>query len=124
MGGTRRLAIGAAGLFGATGVGLGAAAAHLRSLDAAHAAMLRHGVEMEIWHALALLGAASVARGVAGRLAVGGFVAGTLLFCVPVDALAFGHGSIVRAAPVGGMLLIASWVLLGLSAVRGQDPAR
>lgn len=122
MDGTRRLAVGAAGLYGASGVALGAAAAHLRGLDAAQAALLRQGVEMALWHALALLGAAAVGRGTAGRLAAWGFLVGTPLFCVPVAALAFGAGGLVRLAPLGGTLLIASWALLGLSAFGGEKP--
>jgi uncharacterized membrane protein YgdD (TMEM256/DUF423 family) len=114
-----RVARGAAGIFGASGVALAAVAAHAGGLDARHAALLRAGVEMEMWHALALLGAAHLAPSSRrGRLAVGGFVAGTVLFAGGVDLAAFGLGAAARAAPFGGTVLIASWLLLAATAFR------
>lgn len=112
---TERVALGGAGMFGATGVALAAYAAHVGGLDARHAAILQRGIEMQMWHALALLGASRV-EGVAAAVAVWGFLAGTMLFCAAVDTFAFGAGAIVRAAPVGGSVLILSWILLAGSA--------
>ena len=114
---TERVALGGAGVFGATGVGLAAYAAHAGALDARHAAILQRGIEMQMWHALALLGASRVA-GRAATLAVWGFLAGTMLFCGAVDSYAFGAGAIVRVAPFGGSLLILSWILLAAGALR------
>lgn len=121
-----RAAIVASGLLGATGVALGAAAAHLPAtmLDPRHRAMLDHAVAMQIWHALALLGAA-LARAQGVRLAGAAcllFLLGTVLFCGGVDALAFGLGWPARAAPVGGTLLILAWLLLAAGALRPRDP--
>lgn len=117
MGWTERVALGGAAAFGATGVALAAYAAHAGRLDAAHAAILQRGIEMQMWHALALLGASRLAgRGAA--IAVWGFLTGTILFCAAVDLYAFGENAIVRAAPFGGSLLILSWISLASSAWR------
>jgi len=114
----------ASGVFGATGVALGAAAAHLPAamLDPRHRAMLGHGVEMEIWHALALLGTAfALEHGLRlARIAAVMFTLGTALFCGGVDALAFGLAWPARAAPLGGTLLILAWLLLASGALAGR----
>ncbi len=114
---TEQVAVAGAGLLGATGVGLAAYAAHASALDGRHAAILQRGVEMQIWHALALLGAARIA-GRCAAVAVWGLLAGTLLFCAGVDTFAFGEAAIVGMAPVGGTLLILSWLVLGAAAFR------
>lgn len=114
---TERAALGGAGVFGATGVALAAYAAHAGTLDARHAAILQRGIEMQMWHALALLGASRVA-GLAAGVAVWGFLVGTVLFCAAVDSFAFGADAIVRVAPFGGSLLILSWILLAVGALR------
>ena len=116
---TERVALGGAGVFGATGVALAAYAAHAGALDARHAGILQRGIEMQMWHALALLGASRVA-GRAAMLAVWGFLVGTILFCAAVDTFAFGVDTIVRVAPFGGSLLILSWILLAAGAC-GRD---
>ncbi len=120
---TERMALGGAGVFGATGVALAAYAAHAGGLDAAHAAILQRGIEMQMWHALALLGASRLA-GRAATVAVWGFLAGTVLFCAGVDTFAFGVDAIVRVAPFGGSLLILSWILLAACVLgRGRRKA-
>ena len=114
---TARVAVAGAGVLGATGVALAAYAAHASGLDARHAAILQRGIEMQLWHALALLGASRLA-GVCAAIAVWGLLAGTILFCAAVDTFAFGAGAIVRLAPAGGTLLILSWLMLCGAAVR------
>jgi uncharacterized membrane protein YgdD (TMEM256/DUF423 family) len=109
------IALGA--LAGLTAVAMAAVAAH--GLDPAAAAVVRGGIEMQGWHALALLGCALWApRG--GKLAHAAgavFTAGMVLFCgsVYAQSLALTRGA--PAAPIGGALLMLGWLLLGLSAV-------
>jgi len=60
------------------------------------------------------------ARG--GRLALcagAAFGLGVLLFCGDVYALAFA-GLHLSVAPAGGILLMAGWLLLGVSALRAR----
>jgi len=107
-------------LAGLTAVAMAAVAVHgLGGLDPAALAMVRSGIEMQGWHALALLACGLWApRG--GRLADWAgtaFAAGILLFCGALYALALGEVRLGIMAPVGGTLLMAGWALLGLSAV-------
>jgi uncharacterized membrane protein YgdD (TMEM256/DUF423 family) len=108
-------------LAGLTAVAMAALAAHgLDWLEPARLQIVRNGVEMHGWHALALLACGLWApRG--GRLvdwAGGAFATGLLLFCGAVYALALGGIPAAFLAPVGGLLLMLGWVLLGVSAVR------
>ena len=117
----RGAALAMAGLLGATGVAMAAVAAHARPslLDGRGQAILRQGVEMQMWHALALLGAGAAFRraDVWAMLAVAGLFLGTLAFCGGVYGLALGiHTG--RLAPVGGSVLIGSWMLLLVLGVR------
>ncbi|SDB71150.1 DUF423 domain-containing protein [Belnapia rosea] len=114
------LALGA--LAGLTAVGLAAWAAHgaPARLDAARLAMLANGIQMQGWHALALLATALWAErrgGVLVHLAGAGFALGLILFCGGVYAVAIGGVSLGAMAPAGGITLMAAWALLGLSAV-------
>jgi uncharacterized membrane protein YgdD (TMEM256/DUF423 family) len=117
----RRLWVGAGALAGFGAVAMAAVAAHgLGSLDPAAQAMVRDGVQMQGWHALALLfcGAWS-ARG--GRLidAAGiAFVVGLLAFCGGVYSLALGGVRLPNVAPIGGTLLMLGWLFLFASAFR------
>ena len=123
MGGLERVAIGGAGLLGAGGVALAAYAAHASGLDARHAGILQRGIAMQIWHALALLGAARLAHRPDrwATAAIAGLLAGTILFCAAVDADAWGWDRIVFAAPVGGTILILSWLCMaGVALGRGR----
>ena len=121
-----RLWIVLAGLFGAGAVGMAAVAAH--ALSGASPAMVRivdSGVQIQGWHALALLGCGVWAErraGLAGeRLAhwaAAAFALGTVLFCADVYVLAFTGVSLGPTAPTGGFVLIAGWLLLAASALR------
>lgn len=108
------IALGA--LVGLTGVGMAALAAH--GLDPAAAGQVRSGVEMQVWHALALR-ACGLWAPHGGKLVHGAGAAlasGTLLFCGSVYALGLGVTRSAPAAPIGGTLLMLGWLLLGLSA--------
>ncbi|MEJ0016713.1 MAG: DUF423 domain-containing protein [Acetobacteraceae bacterium] len=114
------IALGA--LAGLGAVAMAALAAHaLNGLEPGALAMVRSGIEMQGWHALALLGCGLWApRG--GRLADAAgvaFAAGTVLFCGGVYAIGLFGVRLGPVAPVGGTLLMAGWALLGLSAVFG-----
>ncbi|HME26016.1 MAG TPA: DUF423 domain-containing protein [Acetobacteraceae bacterium] len=112
------IALGA--LAGLTAVAMAALAAHgLGELDPGALAMVRSGIDMQGWHALALVACGLWApRG--GKLADAAgaaFAAGIVLFCVAVYALALGGVRLGMAAPIGGTLLMAGWALLGVSAI-------
>lgn len=121
-----RVWIGLGALYGLLAVGFSALAAHLLAgrLDAAAAALVATGLRIQGWHALALLGCGLwTPRG--GRLAHAAgaaFALGTLMFCGALYALALGGGLVAGAAPMGGTMLMAGWLLLGLSALRRPAP--
>jgi uncharacterized membrane protein YgdD (TMEM256/DUF423 family) len=81
--------------------------------------MVRSALEMQGWHALALLGCGLWApRG--GRLADcagAAFAAGIVLFCGAVYAQGLFGMRVGMAAPVGGTLLMLGWLMLGASAM-------
>jgi uncharacterized membrane protein YgdD (TMEM256/DUF423 family) len=111
-----------AGLMGACGVSLAAAAAHLASeqlpgigLDSAAYLLVIHAVavfggaalasQRLLWRPLALVGLA-------------GWVLGATLFAGDVAMRAFaGHRLFPMAAPTGGTILILSWLVLAGAAV-------
>lgn len=114
------LALGA--LAGLTAVGLAAWAAHgaPARLDPARLGTLANGIQMQGWHALALLATGLWAERRAGllvHLAGTGFALGLVLFCGGVYAVAIGGVSLGAVAPTGGILLMAAWAMLGLSAL-------
>ncbi len=110
-------------LLGAVAVMLAAAGAHgLQSRGELAVGEVRAAAQIAGWHALALLSVAFwAARG--GTLAVlagCGFLLGSAVFIAAVAGDAFGVAGVVRAAPVGGTVLIAAWLLLAASAVRAR----
>jgi uncharacterized membrane protein YgdD (TMEM256/DUF423 family) len=114
------LALGA--LAGLAAVGLAAWAAHAAParLDPGALASLANGIQMQGWHALALLVTglwAGRRGGVLVHLAGGAFALGVILFCGGVYASAIGGVSLGSAAPAGGMILMAGWTLLFVSVV-------
>lgn len=120
-----RLWIGLGGLFGAGAVGMAAAAAHaLAGLPPAALHIVESGVQMQGWHALALLGAGIWAerRGGLAHWAAACFALGTVLFCGAVYAIGLAGVSLAAVAPAGGLLLIAGWLLLAASALRARRP--
>ena len=113
-----RILVVLAGLMGACGVMLAAAAAHL-----ADASRLGAASSTLLFHACAVLGAAalterSVLHARIGLAATFGFVIAASLFAGDLTLRQYaGHSLFPMAAPTGGTLLIASWLALALSAV-------
>jgi uncharacterized membrane protein YgdD (TMEM256/DUF423 family) len=115
--------IGAGGVFGAAAVGMAAVAAHgLGHLSPAAQQQVRDAVQMQAWHALALLAVGVIAAraGWAAQAAGMAFVVGLVLFCGSVYALALWGVHLGGTAPAGGLLLIAGWLLLVVAAVTSR----
>jgi uncharacterized membrane protein YgdD (TMEM256/DUF423 family) len=114
-----------AGLMGASGVGLAAAAAH-----GAPAYGLDSAAYLLLFHATAVLAIASLASQELlwrplGLVAMTCFVAGGVLFAGDVSMRAFaGQRLFPMAAPTGGTLLIVGWLVLTAAAVVAIAPAR
>ena len=116
-----RLWIGLGGLSGAGAVGMAAAAAHaFAGLSPAALHVVESGVQIQGWHALALLGSGIWARqrGGLAHWAGAAFALGTILFCGAVYAFGLGGRSLAAVAPAGGILLIVGWLFLAASALR------
>ena len=112
-----RILIVLAAIMGADGVILAAASAH-----GADASRLASASSMLLFHASAVLGAvALIERGIIharlGMVSAVGFVIAASLFAGDLTLRQYaGHGLFPMAAPTGGTLLIASWLLLGIAA--------
>jgi uncharacterized membrane protein YgdD (TMEM256/DUF423 family) len=80
------------------------------------------GVQMQGWHALALLGVGLWAPrgGWLTDAAGAAFVAGIVLFCGSVYSLGLAGVSWGVLAPTGGILLMIGWLVLGASALRAR----
>jgi uncharacterized membrane protein YgdD (TMEM256/DUF423 family) len=110
-------------VLGFLGVAFGAFGAHaLKSrLSTEMLAVFETGVRYQMYHAFAvLIVAAAIGRvGDAGLLVVAGwlFAAGVLLFSGSLYALALtGTGMFGAITPIGGLLFLAGWVVLGVFA--------
>jgi len=107
-----------AGLMGAGGVALAAASAHGKpgtGLDYAGYQLLLHAPAV-------MAGIAALDRGLISRplgiLALAGFVLGSTLFAGDLALRAFaGRRLFAMAAPSGGAVLIAAWLLLAAAAL-------
>jgi uncharacterized membrane protein YgdD (TMEM256/DUF423 family) len=114
-----------AGLMGADGVILAALSAH-----GGDATLLVPASSMLLFHASAVLGAAALAeRNLihprAALAAAMGFVVAAFLFAGDLTVRHFaGHHLFPFAAPIGGTLLILSWLLLAVSAAWPRAQAR
>ena len=107
-----------AALSGLLAVAAGAFAAH-GVQDPTARELLRTGSSYEFIHALATLACAglAVAAMPRARFAPAWFLAGTLLFCGSLYALAFGAPRIVGViTPVGGLCFLAGWAVLAWAA--------
>jgi len=113
-----RLWISLGALAGLLAVVVAATATHALADERARE-IVRSGVQMQGWHALALLGTGLWAPrgGLMANLAGAAFMLGMLTFCSAVYALGFGGLHTGLLAPLGGLLLMLGWVLLGLSAI-------
>jgi uncharacterized membrane protein YgdD (TMEM256/DUF423 family) len=113
-----RILVACAGLMGAGGVILAAAAAHTGD-----ASLLLPASTMLLFHACALLGTVALAeRGVIhsriGLIAAVGFVVAATLFSGDLAMRQLtGDRLFPFAAPTGGTLLIASWLVLSVGAL-------
>ncbi len=112
-----RILIVLAGIMGADGVILAAASAHQ-----ADATRLAAASSMLLFHATAVLAVVALAeRGVIhiriGIAAAFSFVVAAAFFAGDLTLRQYaGHGLFPFAAPTGGTLLIASWLLLAVAA--------
>ena len=106
-----------AGIMGADGVILAALSAH-----EADAARLGAASSMLLFHATAVLGVVALAErgilhGKIGVAAAFGFVVAAAFFAGDLTLRQFaGHSLFPMAAPTGGTLLIASWLVLAIAA--------
>ena len=113
-----RLAIAIAGLMGAAGVALAAAAAH-----GGDASRLGTASNMLLFHAPAILASLAlierrVSHPLIGGIAVAGLLFGTALFAGDLTVRHYlDHALFPMAAPLGGTLLIASWIALAIAAL-------
>jgi uncharacterized membrane protein YgdD (TMEM256/DUF423 family) len=114
---TFRILVILAGIMGADGVILAALSAHR-----GHDTQLEAASFMLLFHAPAVLAVVALAeRGIihvkGGLAAAFGFVVAASLFAGDLSLRHYaGHGLFPLAAPAGGTLLIASWLVLALAA--------
>jgi uncharacterized membrane protein YgdD (TMEM256/DUF423 family) len=117
----QRIWIGLGSLAGFGAVAMAAFAAH-GIADPTSVRIVDSGVQMEGWHALALLATGLwVPRGgwLAHTAGVA-FAVGLVLFCGAVYSLGLAGVSWGILAPTGGILLMLGWLLLGASALRAR----
>lgn len=113
-----RFASALAGLMGAAGVVLAAAAAHMGD-----AARLGPASNMLLFHAPAVIAAAlltghGIAQRHLGLTATFGLIAGAVLFSGDLAMRHYsGNALFPMAAPTGGTLLILAWLVLAIAAV-------
>jgi len=107
-----------AGLLGAAGVALAAAAAHISSAPSLQSAAL-----MALVHTPAIMAGLAALRSRLlamrlGLLGIGGLAVGVILFSGDLTVRAFfDHSLFPMAAPSGGVILIASWIILSVAAL-------
>lgn len=111
-------------LAGCGAVGMAAAAAHAlpQRLDARALHAVQSAIQMQGWHALALLITAlwilraGPLPATVANAAAWAFALGLLLFCGSIYAGELGGIRIGPTAPAGGLLLMLGWILLAVSA--------
>jgi len=117
-----RLWIALGALVGLSATALAAWAAHgaPRVLEPSQLASLQAGLALHGWHAPALLAAGLWAeqRGGLAHLGSGLVALGLLLFLAGVYSAAIAGRSLGPVAPTGGVVLMAGWALLALTAMR------
>lgn len=107
-----------AGVFGAAGIALAAAGAHV-----APSAGLDSAANILLFHAVAILGGtALLLQSMLSRqlalIALAAWVLGTILFSADVALRAFvGQRLFPMAAPTGGIILILAWLVLAAAAL-------
>jgi uncharacterized membrane protein YgdD (TMEM256/DUF423 family) len=124
-----RAALTLAGVLLALGVFMGALGVHVFSgrFTADNYLIYQVALQFHFYQALGLLGAGLLLRTADSRVlrfATALIVAGTILFCGGVYALALGAPPIVGSAPpVAGPLMIAGWLVFAWGAWRSRPPA-
>jgi len=104
----------AAGAFAGLGaVAMSAVAAHI-PMEQATNLMMRDAVQMQGWHALALLFAGQMGA----RLACGAFLVGMLGFCGSIYGTVFAGLKLTFLAPYGGTALMLGWALLAITLLK------
>lgn len=119
----QRLWIGTGALLGFATVAMAAMTAHAANyMDPGAVPMVRSAVQMQGWHALALIGVGLWAPrgGRTADVAGGLFLLGAILFCGVIYARAFMLAVPAGIAPVGGSLLLLAWLVLAFSALRAR----
>jgi uncharacterized membrane protein YgdD (TMEM256/DUF423 family) len=122
-----RLAVLAAAFTGFTGVAAGAFGAHALKtrLDPDALVIFETAARYQLVHALALLGCGWTAQqwpGRAAALSLAFFASGIVLFSGSLYALSLsGIRGLGMITPLGGMLLLLGWLLLGVAALRRQS---
>jgi uncharacterized membrane protein YgdD (TMEM256/DUF423 family) len=110
----RRFSLVAGALLGAVGVSCGAFGAHAlkAALDPVRLGWWQTAVQYQLWHALALVALAALPVPRPGRPALA-FAAGTIIFSGTLYVMALsGIRWLGAVTPIGGLFLIAGWLLL------------
>jgi uncharacterized membrane protein YgdD (TMEM256/DUF423 family) len=116
----QRVWIGFGALLGMAAVAMAAIAAHgFAGVAPAALQSVHNAVEMQGWHALALLacGLWAPRGGGLANCAGAAFALGIVLFSGGVYAVALFGVRLGVVAPIGGTLLMLGWLLLAVSAV-------
>lgn len=120
---SERLFFAVGALLGCLGVAAGAFGAHALKDQLAPERLVQYelAVRYQLYHAFALIACAyAVGRWPSGAAHAAGwlFIAGVVIFCGTVYALAFGSPRWFGAiTPIGGLSLIVGWALLAFSAI-------
>ncbi|MEE4350629.1 MAG: DUF423 domain-containing protein [Pacificimonas sp.] len=109
-----------AALHGASGVAFAALGAH----GGLASTSVSTGAVMQLIHAAAALGALALAGGTVMRAGVAVLLAGTLAFAGALYVSALTEWSLGMIAPVGGITMIAGWLIIGLAALRCRHPGQ
>ena len=112
-------------VYGSLAVAMSAVAAHAlpARLDARALQSVQSAIQMQGWHALALVAAAlwmfRAPQGAAtlANLAAIAFTLGVLLFSGSIYLMTLADLRLGPTAPTGGLMLIAGWLLLAASAL-------
>jgi uncharacterized membrane protein YgdD (TMEM256/DUF423 family) len=115
-----RLLVFAAGLIGAAGIVLAAMATHTYAGTSLSVAATMLSLHAPAIIAVAAARKAGLVHDFVGRLAAWGLVAGVVLFSGDIAMRTFNGGPLFpMAAPAGGTLLIAAWILVAVAGLIG-----
>ncbi|MBL8571791.1 MAG: DUF423 domain-containing protein [Phreatobacter sp.] len=115
-----RLLLFAAGLIGAAGIGLAAMATHAYAGTSLPVAATMLSLHAPAIIAVAAARKASLIHDLCGRVAAWGLVSGVVMFSGDIAMRTFsGMPLFPMAAPAGGTLLIAAWILVAVAGLIG-----